>query len=279
VTADGQLFDIGRPLSLRAYLADLWRHRQLTVELARADLKQRHVDTALGNVWYFLNPLFLTAIYFAIFGVILDTSRGMSKNDFIPYLTIGVGLFRFAQRGAMAGAKSLIINQRLIRLIRFPRAILPISGVLAELGSVGPAIVVGMVVALLAGKNPGFDWLLVVPAAVLLALFVTGIAFLAARAAEASGDVINLLPWVFRILFYLSGVIFSVDKFITTAWHRDMFLLVPFHPLLSLARYPFVPDASPVTGYMVLAAFGWTTVALVVGLWFFRRGEANYGRE
>jgi teichoic acid transport system permease protein len=264
---------------LRSYLVDLWRHRQLTVELARADIKQRHVDTALGNVWYFLNPLILTAIYYWIFGIILDTSRGLARADFIPFLTIGVGLFRFAQRGAMAGAKSLIVNQRLIRLVRFPRGVLPISGVLAELGAVVPTLLVGLAVAVAFGKTPQVDWLLVFPAAALLAVFVTGLSFIAARAAEASGDVINLLPWVFRIAFYLSGVIFVIDRFINAEWQRQLFLLVPFHPLLSLVRYPVVPDASPVTPALIAAAFGWTVLSVIGGVWFFRGGESNYGRE
>lgn len=262
-----------------AYLKDLWRHRQLIVQLARADLKQRHVDTALGNVWYFLNPIILTAIYFAIFVKILKTNRGLSDSEFLPYLAMSVGLFQFAQRATITGAKSLIVNQRLVRLVRFPRAILPMSGVLAELGAVGPALIVGAVVAILTGETPGFDWLLVVPAAVPLALFITGLAFVAARASEASGDVLNLLPWVFRILFYMSGVIYSIDKFIDQAWQRDLFLINPLHSLLSVARYPIVPEASPLSWTMFAVAVGWTLLALLGGLWFFRRGEENYGRE
>ena len=273
------MIDIGKPLGWRAYLVDLWRHRHLTVELARADLRQRHVDTALGNVWYFLNPLLLTAIYFWIFVVILETNRGLGNVEFLPYLAISVGLFQFAQRATMSGAKSLIVNQRLVRLIRFPRAVLPMSGVLAELGAVGPALVVGLGVALAAGEPPGFDWLLVIPAAVVLALFVVGLSLIAARAAEASGDVINLLPWVFRILFYLSGVIYSVERLIDQEWQHDLFLLNPLHSLLSLVRYPIVPSASPIDWTMFGVAVGWTTLALVGGLWFFRGGEAEYGRE
>ena len=266
-------------MSLGTYLKDLWRHRQLVVQLARADLKQRHVDTALGNVWYFLNPIILTAIYWAIFVEILKTSRGLEDSEFLPYLAMSVGLFQFAQRATISGAKSLIVNQRLVRLVRFPRAVLPMSGVLAELGAVGPALIVGATVAILFGETPGFDWLLVVPAALLLALFITGLAFVAARTAEASGDVINLLPWVFRILFYMSGVIYSVDKFIDQAWQRDLFLINPLHSLLSLARYPITPEASPISWTMFAVAAGWTLLALRGGLWFFRRGEENYGRE
>jgi len=278
-TDESRLFDIGKPLPLRAYLAEVWRHRQLTVELARADLKQRHVDTALGNVWYFLNPLLLTGIYFWIFVIILKTNRGLGNVEFLPYLAISVGLFRFAQRGTTSGARSLILNDRLVRLVRFPRAVLPISGVLAELGAVGPALIVGIAVAVVAGEPPGFDWLLVIPAAMLLALFVVGLALFSARATEAAGDFINLLPWVFRILFYLSGVIYSVDRFIDQEWQRNLFLINPFHSLLSLVRYPVVPSASPISWTMFGVAIGWTILALAVGMWFFRAGEAEYGRE
>ena len=257
----------------------MWRHRGLIAELARADLKQRHVDTALGNVWYFLNPLLLTAIYFWIFVVILKTNRGLGNVAFLPYLAISVGLFRFVQRATMSGAKSLIVNSRLVRLVRFPRAVLPMSGVLAELGAVGPALIVGVVVAVVAGEPPGFDWLLLIPASVLLAVFVVGLSLFAARLAEASGDVINLLPWVFRILFYLSGVIYSVERFIDQEWQRDLFLINPLHSLLSLVRYPVVPQASPISWTLFGVAMAWTVVTLLGGLWFFRGGEAEYGRE
>src|SRR6476661_5359838 len=50
----------------------------------------------LRQVWQILTPLLNVAVYYLIFGLILNTKRGVP--DFIAFLVIGVFIFNFTQR-------------------------------------------------------------------------------------------------------------------------------------------------------------------------------------
>ena len=272
------MIDVGHRGQKRRYFSDLWRLRQFMFALPAADLRERNMDTVLGNLWYLLNPIIQIGIYFAVFGPYgLDTSRGV--DNFLTYLAFGVFIFRFAQQGVMSGAKALVSNRGLIRSIRFPRAVLPISGVLEETAATLPALIVAIAVALMSGVVPSLTWILLIPAFGLAVMFVLGGAFFAARLNERYRDVQQIIPFVFRMVFYLSAVIYSVEKFLDVGVPAWAFTLNPMYALLTLVRWPFIPDDSVVTLGVLISAMTWSALTLVFGFLYFRRGEARYGRR
>ena len=76
-------------------------------------------------LWQVLTPLINAAVYYVIFGVVLNTSRDV--DNFIAYLCTGVFLFGFTQTVIQAGAQAITGNLGLIRALHFPRASLPIA--------------------------------------------------------------------------------------------------------------------------------------------------------
>jgi predicted RNA binding protein YcfA (HicA-like mRNA interferase family) len=62
----------------------------------------------------------------------------------------------------------------------------------------------------LTGVRPNFAWLLVVPLVVLQTIFNLGLAMATARLTFHFRDVQQVLPYLLRIWFYMSGVIFPV---------------------------------------------------------------------
>jgi teichoic acid transport system permease protein len=97
-----------------------------------------------------------------------------------------------------------------------------------------------------------------------------------ARIADTYRDFTNVLPHIFRILVYVSGVMYSVDRFIHTALTRHLFELNPMYSFISLARGAVLNQT--VTIGMVLSIIAWTIGLLVSGFVFFRAGEHAYGR-
>ena len=92
------------------------------------NLKARNASTSLGLVWWMLNPLIMAAVYFLVFGLILDGRRG--EPQFIAWLLSGVFAFNYTATAMTSGANSILANRRLLVNIRFPRLILPISAII-----------------------------------------------------------------------------------------------------------------------------------------------------
>ena len=161
------------------YLRDVWRRREFAVVVPAQDLRAQNMDTALGQLWHLVNPALLVGVYFLIFGVLLDTRRGV--DNFLGFLIVGVVLFHLIQRVVQDAAVCIVRNLSLIRSIQFPRILLPMATVNGQTLAFLPALAVALLTLLATGERPTPRWLLL--AAVLVAAYVfnLGAALVVAR--------------------------------------------------------------------------------------------------
>ena len=267
------LIRVGEPLSLVEYLKRLWSHRHFMMRVPLEDLRAQNSHTFLGSIWLVLNPLLQVGVYFLVFGLIIPMDRGV--DQYLVFLTIGVFVFFYSQRVISECTRSLVINMGLIRTIHFPRAVLPISAMTGQALAFIPVFIVMSIVVLAYGNWPNFKWLLILPVFIIQNTFSLGIGLIGSRINHSYRDLENLLPFVFRLLFYISGVLYSVDSVVEDDFWRAIFLLNPMYCLVSLWRWVLVGTS---TGEEVWLATGiWSFLALVVGLAFFRSRETTYG--
>ena len=189
---DAGLRDVHIPSGLRPYVAAMWSRRSYVWYVARSTLREKQMNSVLGNIWHLLNPLLQIAVYYVIFGVVLEVDRGV--DNFITFLAIGTLAFTFCQRSTLSGAGSIVKNLGLIRAVEFPRAVLPFTSTLTETLSMLPSFLVIGVVAVVTGETPSPRWLLLIPVMGLLAIFNLGAALYAARATSVVRDVQQILP-------------------------------------------------------------------------------------
>ena len=271
---DGLRPVVTRP-SIGAYLRETWRRRDFALAIAGGELRGQHMDSALGNLWHVLNPLLLAGVYYLVFGVVLGISRGV--ENFPAFLVIGVFVFHYSQKSIISGSAAVVANEGLIRSIQFPRAILPLSTVVGHSLAFMPAIAVMLVIVLATGEIPGPEWLLLLPILLGQSLFNLGAAFIVARLTDIFRDVQNVLPYVFRLLFYGSGVLYSPIRFLDDERYLVFFDYNPFFVWVSLARGPLL-DEKLIDPKLVIIAVVYTLILLIGGFLFFRRGEDRYGR-
>jgi teichoic acid transport system permease protein len=274
MTSHPDLIQLGRPPALGAYLRAIWSRREFAVTVPLGELKAQNMDTVLGGLWHLLNPLLLVGVYYTIFGLILNIGdRG--TDNFIAFLTVGIFTFFYTRKSLQSGAKAIVSNLPLIRSIRFPRAVLPISAVVGETVALVPAVAAMLAVVIVTGEAPHFTWLLLAPVFALQAAFNLGLAFFVARLTDHFRDTERFLPYLLQIWFYLSGVLYSVDYFITDPVARSLFVANPAYVFVTLAREAVLHAATSIHLWLIAAA--WSTVVLCAGFAFFRAREQDYG--
>lgn len=263
--------------ALARYLRTLWGRRHFLVAFARARVAALYTSTRLGQLWQLLTPLLNAGVYLLLFGVLLNTSRGV--DNFVAFLVIGVFVFTFTQRSVRQGADSISRNLGLIRALHFPRATLPLAHTLAELQQLGGALLVLAVVTVATGEPVTAAWLLVPVAVALQCVFNAGVGLAVARVVAQAPDVSQVLPFVLRTWLYTSGVFFSIPVFAAEAPGvlRAVLQVNPAAVYIDLVRQALLSDHEPLPHAWPLAV-AWAVLAAVLGFVYFWRAETRYGR-
>jgi teichoic acid transport system permease protein len=199
---------------LRNYARQLWRRRHFISGFATARNVAMYTEARLGQLWQVLTPLLNAGVYYLIFGLLLNTARGVP--DYISFLVTGVFVFNFTQRAFITSSQVIRETLPLIRALYFPRACLPLGYVLIELQQLILSFAVLFVIVVIAGEPVTPYWLFIIPVLILQSIFNVGCAFILARWGSGFDDVSQLLPFIVRTWFYTSGVLFSLQTLTLT---------------------------------------------------------------
>jgi teichoic acid transport system permease protein len=225
---------------LGVYLRELARRWSFIMGFATARNIAMYTEAKLGQMWQVLAPLLNAGVYFLIFGLLIKgVSRGVP--DYLVFLVTGVFVFSFTQRTFISTSKVITDSLPLIRALQFPRASLPLAYVMIELQQMLLSLLVLFGLVLLRGEPLTWNWLLVIPATVLLILFNAGIGLFAARTGARVNDFAQLLPFLMRTWLYVSGVIYSVQQVVVQhaqnyGWATALLQLNPAAIYITLVR-------------------------------------------
>lgn len=275
VAGGDELRDARETERLGIYLAEVWQRRHYMWYVSTSELRSRQINSILGNLWHLINPLLQISVFFIFFGLVLDTQRGV--DNFLGYLSIGIFVYGYTQKSATAGAKSLVKYRGLIQIVSFPRATLPLTTTITEGLATVPPYVLMLFVALVTGETPQLSWLLVVPYFLIQTTFNAGLAMITARAVSHIADIQQVLPFIFRLGFYFSGVLFNLNAYVDGKSYELMFRLNPLYCFLEINRAALL-DGSAFEWQLLAIAAGWSVVSIVFGMWWFRRAEDSYGQ-
>jgi teichoic acid transport system permease protein len=293
------------------YLRKLWQRRHFILTYATARNVSMYTDARLGQVWQVLTPLLNCAVYYLIFGILFKANRGV--EHYIGYLVIGVFIFTFTERSVLVGSRVMTNNLSLIRALQFPRASLPLAYVIVELQQLMLSMVVMFAIVLAQHEPLTWYWFLAIPVLLLQTMFNVGAALIISRIGAELNDVSQLVPFLTRVWRYFCGVMYSIASLPAALplWSKDLLQLNPAAVYISLMRFAIMKTqrvnaagAAPynantcsyfhthLTDYhaqafcrpevtmpeLWLAGAGWAVFTVAIGIVYFWRAEARYGR-
>lgn len=270
------LGQVNARVPLNAYFRQLWHRRHFIIAESRAKVIGGNQRDYLGIAWMVIQPILSALAFFVIFGVILQTSRGI--DNFLGYLLIGVFFFGFTTRVITTCAGGIKANQAMIKAFTFPRASIPISVVVREIMNFVPSVIVMMLMILVLPPAEILTWrvIYVIPAFLLQVMFSLGVGFVVARLCHIIPDLVHLISILTRFWLYASGVFFSIDRFVTNEVMSAVMKANPMYGYLMAVRNSLLYGVDTPL-WMWLNCAGWALLFFVFGFLFFYRGESTYG--
>ncbi len=206
---------------------------------AFAELRAESSRTYAGYLWWILEPLLTLAVYALVFGVFLQ--RGGS--DYVPFLAIGIVVFRWFSVSVGRAADSIWHHRDLIERVYVPKLVFPSAAVLADGAKVAFMFAVLLVFLAGFGLTPNASWLALPALGALMFLLVLGLAFVFAALVPFLPDLQLLLANAFRLLSFASGVFFSISEVperwrFLVAWNPLALLIDAFRAVLLRGQLP-----------------------------------------
>ncbi|MGW4781069.1 ABC transporter permease [Streptomyces filamentosus] len=267
---------------LTAYVRGLWSRRDFIAAFATARLTAQYSQARLGQLWQLMTPLLNAAVYYLMFGILMNAQHGVP--DYLPFLLTGVFVWTFTANTLTAGTRAISGNLGLVRALHFPRASLPLSLALLQLQQLLLSLAALVVLLFCFGEFPTWSWLLAVPAILLQTLFSAGVSLALARLAARTPDISQLMPFVLRTWMYVSGVMWSFSSMAASGRFPDWVVLAlrcnPAAVYIDLVRFALVRSftAEQLPPHVWALAAGWALLAFAGGFVWFWKAEETYGR-
>ena len=261
-----------------AFGDDLRRFWNLTLTLAATDFKLRYFGSVLGYFWSLARPLLFFGVLYVAFTRLLGLNKGIPHYP--VYLLSSIVLWTFFTETTGGCVQCLLAREGLLRKMRFPRLVIPLSVALTALFNLGTNFVAVLAFAFASGVELRWTWLELLPLMALLAILAIGIGMLLSALYVRFRDIQPIWDVLVQILFYGSPIIYVVTVVGRRAgirWQHALVTLNPIATILTQGRHAFVDAGAPTA----VAAAGGTARLLIplvligatfaLGLWFFSR--------
>ena len=260
---------------------DLFRYRELFGSLFRRDLRAKYKGSVLGLAWSLAHPVVLMLVYLFVFSILLQIQTADYEHYWL-FLLAGLPVWVFFATSLQTASRSLLENANLIRKVRFPRQLVPLSIVATQV--VGFAVMLAIVIALSLAYLPEARdtvWLSL-PLAALSVCVVAGLSLAVAALNAVYRDVEHLVAALLLPWFFVTPVLYSLESIPAVADHPRLVQLIhwgnPITPAVEAVRDPRFFGTPPEPGdalYLVVSA----VVSLAIGALVFKRVDDRVAVE
>jgi ABC-2 type transport system permease protein len=252
---------------------DFRRFWSLTFTLAATDFKLRFFGSVLGYLWTLMRPLLLFGVIYVVFTEVVRFGAGV--EHYPVYLLTSIVLFSFFAESTSKGVTSLIERENLLRKIRFPRLVIPLSVALAALFNLLANMVAVFVFVFISGVEPRPDWVQVPLLIAMLVVLATGVTMLVSALYVRFRDMEPIWEVTLQLLFYASPILYVIT--VVPEDFRKIAASNPIATILTQMRHALIDENAP-TAPTVLGGWLWllilvgiVTAIFAVGFWVFFR--------
>ncbi len=269
---------------------------ELLTNIIRKDLKVKYKGSTLGFAWSLANPLLLLAVYYVVFQIILKSG----VPNFAIYLMSGLLIWNAFQGSLLFATGAVVGNANLVKKVRFPYTVLPLSSV--GFAMVHFALQMLVLVVVMLGLRYDFfgpQLLLLIPAFAVALLFTVALALLVSALNVRYRDVQHVLEVGLLAWFWVNPVVYTCnlvrDKLGPHHLFTAYFVLNPMAtviatfqralyktPVVVVNNKPQLVLAAPGYAYYLelLAITAAVSVALfAIGWRVFQRMQADFAEE
>lgn len=262
------------------------KYRYLLGELVKKSIKLQYRNSVLGMFWTFLQPL-MTMI---VLSVVFSNLFGKGSDDIVNYpvyLLSGRLLHDFFTQSTKRGMRAVRTNASIIKKVYVPKYIYPLSSVLSTFVTFLISLLVLAAVILffnILNKNPvAVSWQIIFALIPIIVLFFMslGVSMILCTLDVFFKDVENLYDVFTLLLFYLTPVVYTVDRlgFGQGSWQETLLKINPMYGILDMFRAAVLHSTEFMAYFdfnMLWYTIGFSAVMLAIGFSVFYKCQDRF---
>ncbi len=262
-------------------LATLWQYRDLALKLASKEIKVRYKHPILGLLWALIVPFSLILIFNFIFSAFLKVSD--EEISFVAYISAAMFPWTFFQLTVGNSTTCIVDSGSLIKKVYFPREIIPVSIVLANLFNFLFSLLI--LIFFLRFLSIHWSWrLIILPLIISLQFLLSlGVALLVSALHVEFRDMKYIVEIALTLLFYLVPVFYSFSileqysPVVTFLYMMNpMVGIVSFYRWALLPGYAFVLPGGISWGLLMGYTVSICIAIFILGQRVFRRRQMTF---
>lgn len=229
--------------TLQKHTGNFMKYRYLLNELVMKNIKLQYRNSVLGVLWTFLQPLLTMIVLSFVFNNLFG--RDSSKVVNYPvYLLSGRLLHQFFTQSTKKAMKSIRSHTSIIKKVYVPKYIYPLSVVSSSFVTflISLIVLAGVIIFYNAVNiNPiAISWQIVFAIVPIIILFflALGVGMILATLDVFFKDVENLYDVFTLLLFYVTPIVYTVDRlgFTEGSWQAFIIKLNPMYGIIEMFR-------------------------------------------
>lgn len=249
-----------------------WCHIDLVLYRGLSELRAESNRAYLGVIWWVMEPL----LYVSIFYVIFELGLRRGGEGYVSYLLVGLVAWKWFDGTVRAGSNIISTSVGLMNQVYLPKYLLPLSVLVANTAKFLIIFVILLLFLYLDGPPIRGASLLALPMILLVQLLlILAAGGIAAAVVPLVPDLRYVVNYGMTMLFFLSGIFFSIDEMSPEA--QALLELNPVLLVIEAYRDVLLQGAAPDYSSLAAVAAG-SVVLLAVAVMLFWRLDRVYPR-
>jgi teichoic acid transport system permease protein len=212
-------------------VAEHKEYKRQIFQLAAVDLIKTYRGSALGWLWAVIKPSVTIFVYWFAFAIGLRAGKSVAGYPFFLWLVAGIVPWFYMSEMLTQSSSNFKRYSYLVTKIRFPVSTISTFVSISKLYVHIALVALVVVIFVLAGYPIDVYYLQIPIYMALMFAFFTAWSMFASLLSAISKDFANIVNSFVTALFWLSGVMWDINK-ISTPWLRELLM---FNPVTFLA--------------------------------------------
>jgi len=256
---------------MERFINDIKKYYKYTIYAAKAELNSEVAGSYLGWLWWFLEPLCFMLVY----AFMVITVFNASEQYMLAFVFIGNTVWTFFNKSLTSSVKLISSNKNIVTKVYIPKFILVLVKMFVNFFKllVSLLIVAGLMAVYQVPLS--ITMIEMIPLLIVLFLLTFGICLILSHFGVFIEDLANVISILLKLVFYFSGIFYSVSKRIPAPFGKIMAKINPAAFVIEESRKVLLYGQNMDWGFCAIW-FGISIIICIIGIRTIYKNENNY---